>query len=180
MGSSDSIAQKPPWFPFYRSFPCQPVKISANIAVRWKIRRIFVNGAQSKEQDAFVFRKNMLDYADETGFNINGKRHWLHVLCNNVVSLFHVDPKRGKEAMDAMNVLPKFNGVLCHDHWKPYFKYGWSHSLCNAHHVWELTYAEEVEASVGGGTQEPLSPSKRWSFPPRRPTLLEGSAPRKS
>jgi hypothetical protein len=35
--------------------------------------------------------------------------------------------------MDAMGIIPEFKGVLCHDHWKPYFKYNCEHSLCNAH-----------------------------------------------
>jgi transposase len=92
-----------------------------------------------------------LVHADETGVNINGKRNWLHVLCTNVVSLFHIDPKRGKDAMDTMGVLSKFNGVLCHDHWKPYFNYDCKHSLCNAHHIRELAYAEEVEGQAWAG-----------------------------
>jgi len=100
--------------------------------------------------------KSQRIHADETGVNINGKRNWLHVLCNNGVSLFHVDAKRGKEAMDAMEVLPKFQGVLCHDHWKPYFQYGCRHSLCNAHHVRELTYAEEVEGQTWAGELKKL------------------------
>lgn len=92
--------------------------------------------------------KSDLLHADETGININGKRHWLHVLCNHAVSLFHVDSKRGKDAMDAMAVLQKYKGVLCHDHWKAYFRFACLHSLCNAHHVRELTFAEEIEGQA--------------------------------
>lgn len=95
-------------------------------------------------------------HADETGVNINGKRHWLHVLCNDKASLFHVDDKRGQDAMDAMGVLPKFNGVLCHDHWKPYFRYGCEHSLCNAHHLRELTFAEDIEHQKWAGELKKL------------------------
>ena len=40
-----------------------------------------------------------------------------------------------------MGVLPRFKGILCHDHWKPYFKYDCTHILCNAHHLRELTRA---------------------------------------
>ena len=44
--------------------------------------------------------------------------------------------------MDAMGVLPLFCGVLCHDHWKPYYRYSTCvHSLCNAHHLRELERA---------------------------------------
>jgi len=44
-----------------------------------------------------------------------------------------------------MGVLPFFNGVLCHDHWKPYYRYACTHSLCNAHHLRELERAWEQD-----------------------------------
>ena len=47
--------------------------------------------------------------------------------------------------MEAMEVLPDFKGVLCHDHWKPYFKLGCLHALCNAHHLRELERAWEQD-----------------------------------
>lgn len=83
---------------------------------------------------------------DETGINIGGKRHWLHSVSNEKVTLFHADLKRGQEAMDRMGVLPYFKGVLMHDHWKPYFGYDCVHSLCNAHHLRELEAAIEFDA----------------------------------
>ncbi len=64
-----------------------------------------------------------LCHADETGINVNGKRIWLHCLSNDRYVLYHPDLKRGKEAMDRMGVLPKYEGFLCHDHWKPYYLY---------------------------------------------------------
>lgn len=84
-------------------------------------------------------------HADETGANINGKNHWLHSLSNEVSTYFHVDEKRGSTAMDTMNVLPNFQGTLCHDHWKPYYKYQCVHALCNAHHLRELKRAYEQD-----------------------------------
>ncbi len=82
---------------------------------------------------------------DETGINIAGKGHWLHCLSNDRLTLFHPHAKRGGEAIDAMGVLPLFQGILCHDHWSPYSKYGGSHALCNAHHLRELEWAAEQE-----------------------------------
>ena len=48
--------------------------------------------------------------------------------------------------MDEMGVLPQFIGVLCHDHWKPYYTYLFClHALCNAHHLRELQRAWEQD-----------------------------------
>lgn len=82
---------------------------------------------------------------DETGVNINGKQHWLHNASNKLLTLFQIHAKRGGEAMDAIGVLPAFKGILCHDHWKPYFNYGGNHALCNAHHLRELEWAAEQD-----------------------------------
>ena len=79
--------------------------------------------------------------ADETGVNINGKRLWLHTACNDKWTHFYPHVKRGSEAMNAIGILPNFTGVLCHDHWKPYYQYTCKHALCNAHHLRELEWS---------------------------------------
>jgi transposase len=84
-------------------------------------------------------------HADETGINIDGKNHWLHCISNPQWTLFYAHAKRGLEAFNAQDVLPRFKGVLCHDHWKPYFQLNCLHALCNAHHLRELTFAEEQD-----------------------------------
>ena len=56
--------------------------------------------------------------ADETGINVGGEKYWLHTACNDLWTHFFPHKKRGKVAMDDIGILPKFNGVLCHDHWK--------------------------------------------------------------
>jgi len=86
-----------------------------------------------------------LAHADETGINIGGKRHWLHCVSNDSWTLYHPHEKRGMDAINDMGVLPRFKGVLCHDHWKPYYKIDCTHALCNAHHLRELTRAWEQD-----------------------------------
>ncbi|MCP4485632.1 MAG: IS66 family transposase [Flavobacteriaceae bacterium] len=82
-------------------------------------------------------------HADETGINVNGKKIWLHNVSNQLFTLFFPHEKRGALAMDEMGILPLYNGTLCHDHWKPYYTYKCTHSLCNAHHLRELDRAFE-------------------------------------
>ena len=86
-----------------------------------------------------------LIHGDETGINIGGKRSWLHNASNAKFTYFYPHSKRGCEALNEVGILPLFRGVLCHDHWKPYYQYGVSHALCNAHHLRELERAWEQD-----------------------------------
>ncbi|MEA2100998.1 MAG: IS66 family transposase [Thermodesulfobacteriota bacterium] len=86
-----------------------------------------------------------LAHADETGINVGGKRHWLHCMSNDLWTCYFPHAKRGTDAMNALGILPHYKGILCHDHWKPYFKYTCTHSLCNAHHLRELERAWEQD-----------------------------------
>jgi transposase len=84
-------------------------------------------------------------HADETGINMGGDRLWLHCVSNTDWTLYYPHQKRGVEAFEAMGVLPWFKGILCHDHWKPYYRLDCTHALCNAHHLRELTRAWEQD-----------------------------------
>ena len=81
---------------------------------------------------------------DESGMQVNGVRHWVHVAVTNVVSYFMTHTRRGPEAMDEMGILPDYVGKAVHDHWKSYFIYtNCTHYLCNAHHLRELEFIHE-------------------------------------
>lgn len=89
-----------------------------------------------------------LVHADETGINVGGTKLWLHNVSNDSLTYFYPHTKRGCEAIDEMGILPRFQGIICHDHWKPYFKYGGLHALCNAHHLRELERAVEQDKQI--------------------------------
>ena len=112
----------------------------------------FINTAYVKleETNALdMIKANLVDesvlHTDETGININGKRQWLHNASSLKWTYLSAHEKRGHDAMDAIDILPHFNGVMCHDHWKPYYRYNCQHALCNAHHLRELTRAYEQD-----------------------------------
>ena len=95
-------------------------------------------------------------HADETGININGKRLWLHCASNKTWTHYFPHEKRGMDAMDEIGILPRFKGILCHDHWKPYYRYSFTHALCNAHHLRELTRAWEQDGQSWAKNMEQL------------------------
>jgi transposase len=51
--------------------------------------------------------------------------------------------------MEEAGILPAFRGILCHDHWKPYYVFvACLHALCNAHHLRELEWAWEQDGQA--------------------------------
>ena len=85
-----------------------------------------------------------LAHADETGMRVGRALQWLHVLCTATLTAYFPHPKRGGEAIEAFALLPRFAGVLVHDHWKPYAALTCQHAYCNAHHLRELIAIAET------------------------------------
>jgi len=82
---------------------------------------------------------------DETGLYVSGQRHWLHVACTEQLTHYAVHPKRGQEALEAIDILPRFGGTSVHDGWRAYFQYACQHALCLVHLLRELTYLAEEQ-----------------------------------
>lgn len=81
---------------------------------------------------------------DETGLYVARQRWWMHSSCTEQLTHYAVHRKRGKEAMDAIGILPQFHGVSVHDGWRSYWQYACAHALCNVHLLRDLTFVEEV------------------------------------
>jgi len=100
---------------------------------------------------AYLIASKVLHF-DETGMRCQKKLNWIHVASSQTATFFGMHAKRGQEAIDAFNILPKFQGIACHDHWFPYFAHTQvKHALCNAHHLRELTFIHEQEKEEWAG-----------------------------
>ena len=76
---------------------------------------------------------------DETGFRVEGRLAWVHCARTGKYTLLTVHPRRGRQAIEAMGILPRFAGVAVHDAWAPYDTYASpDHQLCCAHARREL------------------------------------------
>jgi transposase len=83
---------------------------------------------------------------DETGVRCEKKLNWIHVVASTSATLYNLHKKRGCEAINEHDILPRYSGIAVHDHWHPYFTYEQvTHILCNVHHLRELKYVHEQE-----------------------------------
>jgi transposase len=81
---------------------------------------------------------------DETSLRVDKKNHWIHVYSAGDITLKFLHRKRGKEAIDEINIIPRYSGIIVHDCWSSYFAYNnCADALCGAHLVRELTAAIE-------------------------------------
>lgn len=80
---------------------------------------------------------------DETGASVNQKTRWLHTASTDDFTYYACHEKRGRLAMDAIGILPRFKGTAIHDFFSSYLKYDCQHGLCNSHHLRNLTYIDE-------------------------------------
>ena len=86
-------------------------------------------------------------HVDETSLRVARKNHWLHVYSAGDITLKFLHPKRGLEAIVAIDIIPRYGGVIVHDCWASYLAYEHcEHGLCGAHLLRELTFVVESNA----------------------------------
>jgi transposase len=119
------------------------VRLGRGTLVRW-IGQASALLAPVEEALTAALRRAPVLHSDETGVRRAGKLAWVHVASTSRLTRYAVHAKRGREATDAMGVLPGYRGVSVHDGWKPYDSYTTARqALCNIHHLRELTFLEE-------------------------------------
>ena len=82
---------------------------------------------------------------DETGVRAIGSLHWLHTVSTRFLTWYYAHKRRGREAMNAADILPDFQGRAVHDFWDSYLKYDCDHAFCNAHLLRELIFLWEEQ-----------------------------------
>ncbi len=83
-------------------------------------------------------------HTDETSLRVDKKNHWIHVYSSGDITLKCLHRKRGKKAMEDIDIIPRYGGVIVHDCWASYLSYNHcSHGLCGSHLLRELTFVVE-------------------------------------
>jgi transposase len=119
-------------------------RVSLGTLTRWVAQGAETLRPVEEQIKAALVRARVL-HSDETGVRRAGKLAWAHVASTNRLTHYAIQAQRGREATDAIGILPRFTGVSVHDGWKPYRRYTQCrHALCNIHHLRELTFLEEA------------------------------------
>lgn len=130
-------------------------------------------------------------HADETGIRVQDQLQWLHCAVTPTLTWLGHHHKRASVAFEALGVLSGFQGTLVHDGLAGYRKLDCLHSLCNAHHLRELTFVHEQEQAFDPWAQQmidllllahgeiqhnagqPLAPDRQAWFHSQWDTLLQ-------
>ena len=103
-----------------------------------------------------ALRQSAVVHCDETSIRAGGARRWVHSAGTEAATLYRTHPKRGREALDAMGVLPGYSGVAVHDAYTSYLSYPARHALCNAHLLRDLVALEEETQAPWTGAMQAL------------------------
>lgn len=80
-------------------------------------------------------------HVDETSTRVDKKNQWIHVYLAEDITLKFLHPRRGLEAMNEINIIPRYSGPIIHDCWASYLSYQHcGHGLCGSHLLRELTF----------------------------------------
>lgn len=90
----------------------------------------------------YIYNSKSL-YVDETGMKVSQILHWVHTYSTELVTLMFLHSKRGGKAIEDINILENYSGVMVHDCWAPYLGIEGHHGLCGAHLIRELNNASE-------------------------------------
>jgi transposase len=107
------------------------------------LKRAYTRLEPVEQEIHAALRRSPSVHFDETGMRIVSKRQWVHSAGTPTLTLYRAHAKRGREAIDAMGVLPGYEGVSIHDAYTSYLSYPGRHALCNAHLLRDLVAVEE-------------------------------------
>ncbi len=111
------------------------------------VMRLYIALEQWEISAKETLLKQQCIHTDETSLRVEKKNYWIHVYASGDTTVKCLHRKRGKEAMEDINIIPRYGGVIVHDCWASYLSYNHcSHGLCGSHILRELTFVIESNA----------------------------------
>jgi transposase len=100
--------------------------------------------------------KAQVIHQDETGLRVGKEGWWVHVCSTDRLTHYAAHASRGRAALDAIGIAPKFRGTSVHDALRSYQSYTFTQAWCNVHHLRELTFVEEELQQPWAGQMKAL------------------------
>lgn len=121
------------------------INLSASTIVKWE--KEFSRKSKSYQNKLLgELKKENVLHVDETGWKINGKNAWMHVIVSELGAYFIVTDKRKDTEKGPLRILQDYRGCLIHDHYKGYYDLtGCKHGECNAHILRYLKGGAELD-----------------------------------
>lgn len=86
-------------------------------------------------------------HADETGTRVGVKKHWVHTVTTNLLTLIAIHPKRGVKAMTDIGVIGTYTGTVVHDGYASYEVFDKvTHATCGVHLIRHLVDVGQTTA----------------------------------
>jgi len=105
---------------------------------------------QSCAQEKLLMKRTI--NVDETSLRVDKNNHWIHVYSSGEITLKFLHRKRGCQAINDINIIPRFSGAIIHDCWSAYLSYNHcEHALCGSHLIRELRFVVESNGYVWAG-----------------------------
>lgn len=109
------------------------------------LNRLANNGVTAYEMIRQEVMKSPVIGTDETGMNVNGKKHWFWTWQSKLATYIAASTNRGVATIEEHTEKISETAVLVHDCWKSHFQTQvGKHQLCTVHLIRELNYLEEL------------------------------------
>lgn len=109
------------------------IDLSPGTVINWSAE-FYTKSQDARDKIIEEIIENKVVHVDETGWKIDGKNAWMHVLCTRNGAYFQCTKKRCDDYVGPLKILENYEGYLVHDHFKPYYRLTKSaHCECNCH-----------------------------------------------
>lgn len=109
------------------------ITLKPSTIVKWN-NEVHENSLPARKEILSSILGKEIVHVDETGMKVNTKMNWMHTLTNDNGSYFVITKSRGDKKCGPIALLCEYEGIVVHDHFKPYqLLQKCIHAECNAH-----------------------------------------------
>jgi len=125
------------------------IKLQPSTITTWS-KEFYEKSTNYRENIVEEAMKAKVVHVDESGWRINGKRGWAHVIATKEVAYFKVTEKRADKETGPLKILEEYRGCVIHDHFKSYYRLeNCRHGSCNVHILRYLQSGIDFDESIG-------------------------------